>query len=583
MATATTRTASRSKKSARRSATRDPARALIAERAVQSTLAANPLIGVGRKDLAAAAGALVGRLAQRPAAMSKASAALVRDLALVAAGRSTLEPAAGDRRFADAAWRDNAVYRRLLQSYVALGGALDRCVDDAKLDGRTGERARFAMSLFVDAIAPTNFIAGNPAALRKLADTRGVSVIRGFANLVEDVTSGRTLPRQVDTRPFKVGKNVATTPGAVVFRNDLLELIQYAPTMPTVHARPLLIVPPQINKYYVFDLSPANSVVRWALDSGVQTFVASWRNPTKALSDRGLDSYVEALEQAVDAVRDIGRVSDINVFGACSGGITLTALLSWLAAVGKRKVHAATLAVCVLDTSAAGDATASLFVTPSTIAAARASSRKRGVLEGRELARMFAWMRPNDLVWNYVVNNYLLGNDPPAHEILFWNNDTTRLPAQLHADFLSLFETNPFPRPGALRIRRRKVDAAKIGVDTYVIGGLTDHITTWQGVYRTAQLCGGRRSTFVLSNGGHIQSLINPPGNARSWFMAGAPRATTPDAWLEGQSKTEGSWWPHWREWIKARSGSTKPAPTSLGSAHHPVIVAAPGTYVSER
>jgi polyhydroxyalkanoate synthase len=576
-------TATRAKPARRRRPAGDPGRALIAERAAQSTLAANPLIGVGRKDLAAAAGALVGRLAQRPAAVSKASAVLARDLALVVAGRSTLEAPAGDRRFADAAWRDSAVYRRLLQSYVALGGALDRCVDEAQLEGRNADRARFAMSLFVDAIAPTNFLAGNPAALRKLADTKGVSVIRGFANLVEDMTSGRTLPRQVDVRPFKVGKNVATTPGAVVFRNDLLELIHYAATTPTVHGRPLMIVPPQINKYYVFDLSPSNSLVRWSLDSGVQTFVVSWRNPTKALAERGLDSYVEALEQAIDAVRDVAGVKDINVFGACSGGITLTALLAWLAAVGKRKVHAATLAVCVLDTASAGDAMAGLFVTPATIATARASSRKRGVLEGKELARMFAWMRPNDLVWNYVVNNYLLGNDPPAHEILFWNNDTTRLPARLHADFLSLFESNPFPRPGALRIRRRKVDAAKIGVDTYVIGGLTDHITTWQGVYRTAQLCGSRRSTFVLSNGGHIQSLINPPGNARSWFMAGAPRAASPDAWLERQSKTEGSWWPDWREWIKARSGPAKPAPTAQGNARHPVIAAAPGTYVVER
>ena len=573
----------RAKTQRRRRPAADPARALLADRADQGTLAANPLIGVGRKDLAAAAGALVGRLAQRPGAISKASAALARDMALVVAGRSKLEPPAGDRRFADAAWRDNAVYRRLLQSYVALRGALDRCVDEAQLEGRNADRARFAMSLFVDALAPTNFIAGNPDALRKLADTKGVSVIRGFANLVDDVTAGRTLPRQVDTRPFKVGKNVATTPGAVVFRNELLELLQYAPTTPTVRARPLMIVPPQINKYYVFDLSPANSVVRWSLDSGVQTFVVSWRNPTKALAERGLDDYVEALEQAVDAVRDIAGTADVNVFGACSGGITLTALLAWLAAVGKRKVHAATLAVCVLDTAAAGDAMAGLFVTPATIAAARASSRKRGVLEGKELARMFAWMRPNDLVWNYVVNNYLLGNDPPAHEILFWNNDTTRLPARLHADFLSLFETNPFPRPGALRIRRRKVDAAKIGVDTYVIGGLTDHITTWQGVYRTAQLCGLRRSTFVLSNGGHIQSLINPPGNARSWFMAGAPRGGGADAWLNRQSKIEGSWWPHWRQWIKARSGRSTPASTALGSARHPVVAPAPGTYVVER
>ncbi len=569
------------KRGARRAARKPPA--ALVEQAARNTLAANPLIGFGRKDVAAAATELLGHLARQPGVASKAYASFVAELGRVAAGRSTLAPAAGDRRFADKAWSDSALFRPILQSYVALTGTLDRCVDDAGLDARSAERARFVVSLFSDAIAPTNFLAGNPAALKKLSDTKGASLIRGFANFVEDLASGRRLPRQVDARPFVLGKNVATTRGAVVYRNELLEVIQYAPTTPEVHRRPLLIVPPQINKFYVFDLAPSNSLVRWSLDSGVQTFIVSWRNPTRAHADCGLDSYVEALEQAVDAVREVSGADDVSVLGACSGGITLTALLAWLAAVDRRKVKSATLAVCVLDTAAARDTTASLFVTPATIAAARASSRKRGVLEGRELARMFAWMRPNDLVWNYVVNNYLLGNDPPAHDILFWNSDTTRLPARLHADFLALYEANPFPHPGALRVRRRKVDAAKIGMDTYVIGGLTDHITPWSAVYRTAQLCGGARSTFVLSNGGHVQSLVNPAGNPRSWFMAGRARAASAESWLERQRKSEGSWWPHWREWIKARSGPTKPAPTSLGSARHPAIADAPGAYVLER
>ena len=381
--------------------------------------------------------------------------------------------------------------------------------------------------------------------------------------------------------PF--GRNVAATPGAVVFRNELLELIQYAPTTPDVHERPLLIVPPQINKYYVFDLAPARSIVQWALQSGVATFVVSWRNPTRDHAESGLDAYVEALEQAVDAVREIAGSRDVNLFGACSGGITLSALLGHLAARRARKVHSATLAVCVLDMSAVRGTTAGLFVTPATIAAAKAASRKRGVVLGTDLARMFAWMRPNDLVWNYVVNNYLLGNEPPAHEILFWNNDSTRLPAQLHADFLDLFEANPFSRPGKLRVRGRKIDLAKVGIDTYVVGGLTDHITPWQGVYRTARLFGSARSTFVLAHGGHVQSLVNPPGNKRSWFAASPARAATPEAWLARREKTEGSWWPHWREWIRTRSGPVKPAPSGLGSERHVPLAAAPGTYVLER
>jgi polyhydroxyalkanoate synthase len=282
-------------------------------------------------------------------------------------------------------------------------------------------------------------------------------------------------------------------------------------------------------------------------------------------------------------MREITGSPDVNVWGACSGGITLSAFLAWLAAGRKRKVHAATLAVCVLDTSSVRQTTAGLFVTPATIAAAKAASRKRGVVKGTDLARMFAWMRPNDLVWNYVVNNYLLGNDPPAHDILAWNNDTTRLPARLHADFLDLYETNPFAHPGRLQIRGRKGGVDRIGIETYVIGGLADHITPWQGVYRTAQLYGGGRSTFVLSNSGHIQSLISVPGNTRSWYMAGLARAATPEAWLERQTKTEGSWWPHWREWIVARSGALRAAPSVLGSASNAPLDAAPGTYVFEK
>jgi len=555
----------------------------LGELASQHTLAANPLIGIRRREVIGAAQALVAQLALQPRTVSRQYARLLLESARIATGRSELAATPGDRRFADPAWADSAVYRRVLQSYVALCGTLDRCVDEAKLGAVAGGRARFAVSLIEDALAPTNFVAGNPAALKKLVQSRGTSGLRGLANFIDDLGSGTGLPRQVDARPFAVGKNVATTPGAVVYRNDMLELIQYVPTTPEVHARPLLIVPPQINKYYVFDLAPARSLVQWSLDSGVSTFMVSWRNPTRKQAECGLDTYVEALEQAVDAVRDISASRDINVFGACSGGITLSALLGYLAAGRSRAVHTATLAVCVLDTAAMQNTTAGLFVTPATIAAARATSRRRGVVDGTDLARMFAWMRPNDLVWNYVVNNYLLGNDPPAHDILFWNNDTTRLPAQLHADFLNLFESNPFTVPGKLRVRGRKIDLAKCGIDIYVVGGLADHITIWQGAYRTAQLFGKARSTFVLSNGGHIQSLINPPGNKRSWFIAGPARAATPESWLAGRDKHEGSWWPHWREWICARSGKHKASPAALGSKRHRPMVEAPGTYVLER
>lgn len=555
----------------------------VAARAVRHAASANPLVGIRHRDVLATARDLLGHLAKRPRLMSWQYAKLLGEVGRIAAGSSGVPAPAGDRRFADEAWSDSATFKRVLQIYVALCASLDRCVDDAGMDPKAAARARFIVSMFEDAIAPTNFVATNPVALRKLVDTKGTSIVRGFANFVDDLVTGTWLPRQVDTRPFALGKNIATTPGAVVYRNELLELIQYAPTTPEVHERPLLIVPPQINKYYVFDLAPGRSIVRWSLDSGVRTFAVSWRNPQRKHADCGLDAYVEALEGAIDAMREITGSRDVNLYGACSGGITLSALIGHLAASRKRAVHSATLAVCVLDTHAVRDTTAGLFATPVAIAAAKAASRKRGVVEGSELARMFAWMRPNDLIWGYVVNNYLLGNDPPANDILYWNNDSTRLPARLHADFLDLLETNPFPVPGKLRVRGRKVDLRKAAIDTYVVAGLTDHITTWQGVYRTAQLFGRARSTFVLANGGHIQSLVNPPGNKRAWFVTGPARAVTPEAWLARRDKAEGSWWPHWRDWIRARSGGPAPAKAPLGSKRHPPLDAAPGTYVLAR
>ncbi len=567
----------------KRSQDRTALHGTLIERAARHTLAANPLIGVRRREVLGAATALLGRLARQPDVVTANYAKLLVEYGRIATGRSKVAADQGDRRFADPAWEKNALFRRVLQSYVALGNTIDRCVDDARLDPKATERARFAMSLVVDALSPTNFLASNPAALHRLVDTRGASALRGVANLVEDAASGRGLPRQVDARPYTVGRNLANTPGAVVYRNELLELIQYRPTTAEVHARPLLIVPPQINKFYVFDLQPGKSLVRFALDGGVQTFAVSWRNPTREHADWGFDAYTAALEQAIDAMREITGARDVNVLGACSGGIALSALLGYLAAGRDRKVHSATISVCVLDTATVEDTTTGLFVTPATIAAAKAASRKRGVVEGNDLARMFAWMRPNDLVWNYVVNNYLLGNEPPAHEILYWNNDSTRLPAQLHADFLDLFRSNAFARPGALRVRGRRIDIGAAGMETYVVVGLTDHITPWHGVYRTARLFGGARSTFVLSNGGHIQSLVNPPATARSWFMAGPARAHTADGWLKRQQKSEGSWWPHWRTWIKARSGSLQRAEGEVGTASYPALAAAPGTYVLAR
>ena len=281
-------------------------------------------------------------------------------------------------------------------------------------------------------------------------------------------------------------------------------------------------------------------------------------------------------------MREITGSDDVNIWGSCSGGITTSAFLGHLAARDEQKVHSATVAVCVLDMAVAENSTAGIFVTPETIIAAKSASQLTGVLEGRELARMFAWMRPNDLIWSYWVNNYLLGNAPPAFDILYWNSDTTRLPAQLHADFLDLISTNPYVNAGKLRVCGTPLDMGRVDMDSYVVAGVTDHITPWQGCYKTAKLF-GERSTFVLANSGHIQSLLNPPGNPKAYFWAGVAHQNTAQAWLDQSSKHNGSWWPHWLEWISARSGEKRTAAPALGSERFPALDDAPGQYVMEK
>lgn len=545
------------------------------------TIAANPLVGVRGEDLVESARVLIGRMMSHPGTAARQYLSFLGELGRVVTGNSTLAPDARDKRFADPAWRDSASYRALAQGYLAWAEALNGFVDESKLDRHSRERSRFVVSLLVDAMAPTNSLIGNPAALKKLIETGGTSLLHGVENFVGDLARNGGLPAQVDTRKFAVGKNLATTPGVVVYRDDVMELIQYRPTTAEVHARPLLIAPPQINKFYVFDLVPEKSIVRLALDGGLQTFAISWKNPSAAQGNFGLDTYVAALERAADVMCKITGSADINVWGSCSGGITTSAFLAHLAARGERKVHSATIAVCVLDMAVTQNTTAGMFVTPESIMAAKSASQLSGVVEGQELARMFAWMRPNDLIWNYWVNNYLLGNAPPAFDILYWNSDTTRLPARLHADFLDLIGTNPFVNAGALTVSGTPLDMRKVDLDSYMVAGVTDHITPWQGCYRTARLY-GERSTFVLANSGHIQSLLNPPGNPKAHFYAAPARPAQPEAWREGADKHDGSWWPHWLAWISPRSGALVPAPAALGSEEHSSLGPAPGQYVME-
>jgi polyhydroxyalkanoate synthase len=542
-------------------------------------LGPNPFIGLRTQDVFTAAGQVGVQALRQPALMFGEDGVLARLLRLAWSGVAPATLAGADKRFADPAWRDNPLYRLSLQGYLAWRNALADLVDSSALDDRSKERAQFVTSLVTDALAPTNTLAGNPAALRRMLESGGASLVCGLSNALSDTLTNQCMPAQVDKRAFEVGRNLATSPGAVVFSNEVLELIQYTPATADVHARPHLIVPPQINKFYVFDLCEGKSIVEYLVRSEFQVFTVSWRNPTAAQRDWDLDTYVAALIEAIDAVREITGSADVNLHGACSGAMTIAALLGHLASRGESAVHSATLMVAVLDNTV--DSQIGLFATPPTISAAKQGSAARGVLEGSEMGRVFAWMRPNDLVWNYWVNNYLMGNAPPAFDVLYWNSDSTRLPARLHAQLLDIFTQNLFSRPRELSILGTPVDLSEVTCDKYVVAGVTDHITPWKGVFNTARAFGGK-TEFVLSSSGHIQSLINPPGNRRAKFFVNPELCADPDAWLAGAQSVPDSWWSHWREWLAERSGDKQSAPASLGSERHPAGVAAPGRYVTE-
>lgn len=552
----------------------------IADDAAQNTLSLNPLVGPRPEELFAAAGAMMKAMAGQPQLLTKHWMSFATEFGKIVTGQSDIAADPKDRRFADPAWASSGLHKALMQSYMAWGKEITQLVAETDLPEKDAARARLLASILVDTMAPSNNPALNPTALKRLVDSGGKSAVSGLKNFLDDMTKNGGLPSSVDASKFKVGENLATTPGTVVFRNDVLELVHYTATTDKVHRRPLVIVPPQINKYYSIDLSPDKSMIRFLLAQGIQPYCISWRNPTAAQADWGLETYISGLDEAVDATRDITGSETVNIMGSCSGGITLSTYVAWLAARKEAKINAVILAVCVLDTQADTESDFSALVTPESIMAAKQLSKARGVLDGQDMAKMFAWMRPNDLIWNYWVNNYLLGNQPPAFDVLFWNADTTRLPARLHGDFLDLIFTNPFMNPGKLSIHGTTIDMRKVKHETYVIGGTTDHITPWKAVYQTARIFGDK-TTFILSNSGHLQSLLNPPGNPKSWYVKGVAKQKDADSWTATAARHEGSWWTDWAEFLRQRSGDEIVVPVS-GNATHKPLGPAPGTYVFE-
>lgn len=547
-----------------------------------ATTALGPLTGLAREDFIGAVALLLRQTASNPDKNFKAMQNFSQDLVKIMTGKSDLAPNAKDKRFMDPAWMFNPFYKAGAQYYLAVQKGIKGWVDDLELDDLERDRANFISTIIIDALAPTNSIIGNPIVQKRMIDSGGLSLIKGLKNAYDDLMKNDMMVSQVDKSSFKVGENLATTPGNVVYRDEMMEVIQYQ-CDGDVHSIPQLTIPPQINKMYINDLTPEKSIIQLQLRSGIQPFVISWRNPQKEHGIWGMADYVSGCIKALEVVSEITGSKTVNVSGACSGGQTMSIMLSKLAAEKSKIIGCITMMVCVLEPRD-GDIEAASMMSDNGIALAKQRAAKKGIVKGSDLARGFAWLRPNDLIWNYVINNYLLGNDPPAFDILFWNSDATNLSGSLLGDFLDIFEANAFADAGKYEILDHKVDLTKVKNDMFILGGTTDHITPWKACYRSTQLFGSGDIQFILSQAGHMQAILNPPGNPKAKFFRNDAKKPPKDVekWMAGAQEEKGSWWPYWIEWLTARAGKKISAPQILGSKAHPAMEAAPGLYVHE-
>jgi len=521
---------------------------------------------------------LAAALAARPRLVAERGTQLAGELARIAVGRSQVQPSRRDRRFADPGWAGNPLLRRTMQAYLAAAESVEGVVADADLDYADAERVGFVLTNLIDALAPSNNPLLNPAAVKAAVDTGGGSTLTGLRHFLADMAVPPRVPSMVEPDAFEVGADLAVTAGSVVLRTPVFELIQYRPATPAVRQVPLLIVPPVINKFYVMDLAPSRSMVEYLVGQGLQVFMISWRNPDARDAKWDLDTYGQAILDAMDAAARITGSEQTALVGSCSGGIIAAMVAAHLAHAGQQdRIAALTLMVTVLDQARAGLAGA--VIDERTARLAAASSRARGYLDGGSLAEVFAWLRPNDLVWNYWVNNYLLGRKPPPFDILFWNADTTRMTAGLHQDFLEMGAANALVRPGGATMLGSPVDLAAVDRDAYLVAGITDHICPWQSCYRSTQLLGGRQR-FVLSTSGHIAAMVNPPGNDKARYQLAKECPEDPQEWLRRAETCHGSWWPDYAGWLAERCGEERAAPAELGGGGLAPICDAPGTYV---
>jgi polyhydroxyalkanoate synthase len=485
-----------------------------------------------------------------------------------------------DKRFKDEAWKENEVFDFIKQSYLLSARYVQDVVGHAEgLDRKTAQKVDFYSRQFIDAMSPSNFLLTNPEVLRKTAETGGENLLRGLNNLLGDLERGRgkLAIKMTDTDAFKLGENIAVSPGKVVFQNELMQLIQYAPSTEQVLKRPLLILPPWINKFYILDLRPKNSLVRWAVSQGHTVFMVSWVNPAESLAEKGFEDYMkDGVFAALDAIEQATGEREVNAIGYCLGGTLLACTLPWMKRHGDDRIKSVTFFVTMTDFAEAGEL--SVFIDEEQLVQLEQKMERQGVLQGADMAQTFNMLRANDLIWSFVVNNYLLGNEPFQFDLLYWNSDATRMPARMHSYYLrNMYYANKLAK-GELELAGERIDLGTVDVPAYFISTRDDHIAPWRSTYRGTQLLGGPKR-FVLAASGHIAGVVNPPegGKYSHWVNEALP--PTPEEWFAGAQEMAGSWWPDWQRWVSALAPGTVPA-RQPGAGKLTPIEDAPGSYV---
>jgi len=486
-----------------------------------------------------------------------------------------------DRRFRDSAWEDNTLFDFIKQSYLLSSRWMQSTVSEVEgLDEKTARKVDFYTRQFVDALSPSNFVLTNPEVLRTTIETGGENLLKGLNNLLEDLErgEGKLRIKMTDPNAFKVGENLATTPGKVIHQNELMQIIQYTPTTKQVYERPLLIVPPWINKYYILDMREKNSLIRWMVEQGHTVFVISWVNPDEKLAQKTFDDYMlKGPIEALDIIEKATRQKQINAVGYCLGGTLLASTLAYLAAKGDERIACATFLTTMIDFDEAGEL--SVFIDEEQLSNLESRMSEKGYLEGHDMATTFNMLRANDLIWSFVVNNYLLGKEPFPFDLLYWNSDSTRMPAAMHSFYLrKMYQENKLVEPGGITLNKVPIDVRKIKVPAYMLSTREDHIAPWKSTYSATQLLSGAMR-FVLTASGHIAGVVNPPAANKYCYWTNAKTPKDPDAWLQGATQTPGSWWDDWKKWV-AKFGGEKVAAREPGCGVFKPIEDAPGSYV---